>query len=258
MLTCPVSGLLCVLCINHRQQGNRYLTQEESVLSTPFSLKLQGSFRPLIKALIPTESTVCCRKKSGALLASLVLCASEEGHKLPMLLSLERRKIPSHIASNDLLHPACMNRTAPERSSALLLVLTTHQGKILKPLCARRHRREVEDSSCLPQRRKIRRFDGLQWDVWCGVLHWGLFCCTVAQCVCIDNYQMPHPSVLLRLHCSIPPKHSLSHVFHRMSKQPPEATFPKRKVVSHQVCHIIGTFLMRIRAIKLKRWDSSI
>lgn len=115
----------------------------------------------------------------------------------------------------------------------------------------------MEDSSCLPQRQKTWRFDRLQWSVCCGVLPWGLFCCAVAQCV---RWQLPAAT------SQCPPASPLLHptqtlaesVFHRMSKQPPGATFPKRKVVSNQMCHMISTFLMRVRAIKLNTWDSSI
>lgn len=124
-----VSGLLCVLCINHWQQGSRYLTQKESVLSTPFSLKPQGSFSTLIKALIPTKSSVCCRKKCGALLS---LCASDERHTLPVLLSRERGKIPSDITSSDLLHSPCMNSSWEVLSTPMRPVHLAHRTLIAR------------------------------------------------------------------------------------------------------------------------------
>lgn len=46
------------LSINHRQQGNRYLTQKDTqLLSALLLCKPQGTFKTLTKALMPTEVT---------------------------------------------------------------------------------------------------------------------------------------------------------------------------------------------------------
>jgi len=55
------------LSVNHRQQGNRYLTQKDTqLLSAPFPCKPEGAFKTFIKALIPAEitgNTVCYRSR---------------------------------------------------------------------------------------------------------------------------------------------------------------------------------------------------
>lgn len=114
-------------------------------------------------------------------------------------LSFQLGEISSSIISGNLFNPGCVNGAATERSSvpqcdqlaeslALIAPRRGQWGKILKPFCTRRSRREVESSSWLLQRQQLYS----AWLTCCSevsdvkqhsALRFGLLSCRTV-CVC--------------------------------------------------------------------------